>query len=345
MRRFLILLRLDFKVIFRNGFHWVLLITLGVTTVTVHLLPKSIQVSPPRYLYDATNHQAMARALSDELPEEHFLSNETQLIEAVRGGRQNAGILVREENGEATIEIYYNGPMPEKQRKLVEAGLKRLWWETQGSPGNESFRVVELREALDTYPLNKGVVPVLLVFEVIVLGFLFVAVMVFQEKQDGSIRAFRVSPGGSWIYLWSKTVVWVIFTVLYGTALLLLTMGPLLSWLRLLVLLALAGTFMTLLGLLVSVFFRNISEWFFIGVGILVLNMLPQISYLNPAFAPAWITWIPSYPLLFAVRDLLFRSDVGGQFGRALLQIGAFTTVLLPLTYVAIRAKLMREAT
>jgi fluoroquinolone transport system permease protein len=36
-------------------------------------------------------------------------------------------------------------------------------------------------------------VPVVIVFEVVLLGFLIAAVMMFQEKQEGTLRAYRVT--------------------------------------------------------------------------------------------------------------------------------------------------------
>jgi hypothetical protein len=43
-----------------------------------------------------------------------------------------------------------------------------------------------------------------------------------------------------------------------------------------------------------------------VGVAVLIINSLPMISYGLPSFAPAWLTYIPSYPTVFATRDLLF---------------------------------------
>jgi hypothetical protein len=343
MRRFLACLRTDLTVIRRNNFPWIMLIALGVTCAAVYLLPRELKRAAPRYLYDATPERTLQKLLAREIPPERFLGSRESLEEAVRSGRENVGIAAESGPQGPTLTVLYNGTMPERQLRLVEAGLRHLWGQSEGEDAGTDVRVRLLMQPHDPIPLNLSLLPVLLAFEVIVLGFLFVAVMVFQEKQDGSIRAFRVSPAGTWSYLLSKVTLWVLLTVLYGTLLLLVTRGPgLARWLSLLALVGLSGLFMTLVGLAVSVFFRSISEWFFVGVGILVLNMLPQVSYLHPSFSPAWLTWLPSYPLLFALRDLLFRPGSPGQLRAALLQTGVGVALALPAAYFAVRGRLMR---
>ena len=362
MRRFAALLRTELTVVMRNNFPWVMLAVLALSAGLVHVLPARVEGGAPRYLHDATGERRLEAFLEAELGPEGIVASRQALEQAVRAEREAVGILVEPAPAPpggarpgVSITLVHNGEIPPRQLNTIEAGLRRLWGRAvreaagAGEAAGTRGKVLTLRAAAEPIPLNKSVVPVLMVFEVIVLGFLFVAVTVFQEKQDGSIRAYRVSPGGTWTYILSKTAVWLLLTTAYGALLLAATMGFVMPWGRLLALTALSALFMTLVGLLVSVFFRSISEWFVVGVGILVINMLPQISYLEPAFSPAWITWIPSYPVLFAVRELLFAAEPGGaaaleQLRAALVRTGVSAAVVVPFVYWAVRARLMREA-
>ncbi len=343
MRRLLAQARTDLTVILRNNFPWIMLIALAATSAAVYLLPREPQPGAPVYVYAAGSGGKLGEALGREVPADRFLDSSQALEEAVRSRRGAVGLLLQPAQEGTAVVLLHTGDMPPRQARLIEAGLLQLRREAEGDSA-PPFRTELLAAEEEPIPLNLSLLPVLMVFEVIVLGFLFVAVTVFQEKQDGSIQAFRVSPGSVWTYLLSKTALWMALTMVYGALLLLITRGPRVRWGPLLALLAVSGLFMTLLGLLVSVFFRSISEWFFAGVGILLLNMLPQISYLHPSFSPPWITWIPSYPVLFAVRDLLFRPQASARFAAALARSAAAAAILLPAALLAVHRRLMKEA-
>ena len=63
---------------------------------------------------------------------------------------------------------------------------------------------------------------------------------------------------------------------------------------------------MTLFGLGFAAWFNNLSQWFFPGLGLLILNMLPFFSYVYPVFNPEWIRFIPSHGLVFSLKESLF---------------------------------------
>lgn len=192
----------------------------------------------------------------------------------------------------------------------------------------------------------------LIVFEVLILPFVFIAVNLFQEKQDGTIRAHRVTPGGTLRYVAAKVLLWTVLTILYGVLLLLLTVGwtlSMLSWAAMLLLFTVAGLFISGAGFFVALFFSNISGWFLPGISVLLLSQLPIVSYLFPTFSPTWITWFPTYRLLYAVRDILTVGPVGrmaphATVGGALLYMAGLALAALALACVAADRRLMREA-
>jgi ABC-2 type transport system permease protein/fluoroquinolone transport system permease protein len=110
-----------------------------------------------------------------------------------------------------------------------------------------------------------------------------------------------------------------------------------------LLLLVLSSAFMTLFSLAVAVFYRSLSEWFFVGVAVLVINSLPMISYGMPSFAPTWLTYIPSYPTVFATRDLLFHGAGWSDVQPVVLYLAALTLVAFAAAYMSIRYRLLKE--
>jgi fluoroquinolone transport system permease protein len=100
---------------------------------------------------------------------------------------------------------------------------------------------------------------------------------------------------------------------------------------------------MTMFSLAVAVFFRNLSEWFFVGVAILLVNSLPMFSYAMPSFAPAWVTLIPSYPAVFASRDVLFYGSGLLAISPTVLYLVVLNLLALAAAYAAVRFKLLEE--
>ncbi|MFW6252532.1 MAG: ABC transporter permease [bacterium] len=230
-----------------------------------------------------------------------------------------------------------------------------------GRAGNDAIAAAAMTEDLPVRYLGERREPVgnrtnliinLIVFEVLILPFVFIGVNLFQEKQDGTIRAYRVTPGGTGTYVAAKMLLWTVLTILYGVALLLLTVGlnlSLFAWASMIVLFTVAGLFISAFGLLVALFFSSISAWFLPGISILLVSQLPIVSYLFPAFSPRWLTWFPTYRLLYAVRDILTIGPSGlmgpGEaIGGALLYLVALAGVATIAVRAAAARVLMKEA-
>lgn len=154
---------------------------------------------------------------------------------------------------------------------------------------------IMLLNSLEQVSLRESFVTVMLSFEVTILGFLFIAVTLFSERDEGIIRAYRVSPGGVYSYTLAKILVWTIISSIYGLIILLLTTRPVFNVITYIPALFILNFFMTTLGFLLALNFKNISDWFFPGISLLVVNMLPQLHFSNPGFNPAWIKIIPGY--------------------------------------------------
>lgn len=202
-----------------------------------------------------------------------------------------------------------------------------------------------LGPVLEPVPANLTGIPVFIAFEVAILGFLLIAVFVFQEKQEGTIRAYRVSPGTISTYILSKVLIFTLVSLVYGLVIVLAgwTLKP--DWLRVLGLTLITSGMMTLLGLGFSSWFSNLSGWFFPGLAMLVLNILPIFSYLYPAFDPGWIRWIPSYGILFALEESLFWPQHTQAFQEALMPLVGWTGFSVLFCWFSVRRSLLQEVT
>jgi len=166
---------------------------------------------------------------------------------------------------------------------------------------------------------------------------------VAQEKSEGSIKAYRVSPKGAWLYIWSKSLSMVLLSVIYAVIITVPTLGLNLQWGSYLLLVALTSLLMTMLGLFIATWFDTLSEFIFPMVGVFAVIGLPAISYLIPSFQLPIITAIPAYPLMFGLREIAFPTGKVDFLLPLLITLLIETIVISLLTKWAVEKRLMRE--
>ena len=251
------------------------------------------------------------------------------------------GLIFRGSPQRLQVVMLHHGTISFENVNVIRASLEKSMYDTAPSLSDGGFSIEYLQELVEPVSNKMNALPSLLAFEVIVIGFLMVAVMIFQEKSEGTIRAYRVSPAHTAAYLISKTLVFVFLGLVYGLVFILSTMGiPPNPGLFCLVV-ALAISFYTLAGVAVAVFFNNISGWLFPGVGLLMVNMAPIISYSYPAFSPVAITCLPSYLLLFGLREILFPT--GEAVWPLVWLLLALNAVAFAICLPLVHRKLMKE--
>ena len=221
-----------------------------------------------------------------------------------------------------------------------------------GTAGAGSFEaggwtVTVVGRGAATSPADPGrsladrLVLALLVFEGLILGFLFVAVGLFQELDEGSLRAYRLSPGGQLRWMAARYALWVGASVAYAAAFLACSfVWP--GWQNvagLLAVTALGALVMTALGLTVAVFSGGMSGWFIPAVGLLMVNMAPMGLAASYPIA-YWLT--PGVAALAGCASV-FGTGRPPMTGAAILWVCAAAAVALPLSWLAVRARVFKE--
>lgn len=350
MTRLLTLMHQDMVLSYRNHMAVLTGAILVIMAAMIWLLPESLNTGADEVIYDASESGQLERYLRQAgAGNETFVDSADELRAALEESNRGIGVVFEGDVQDPHFRLLTVGRLAEENINLMRATLDSVIRLMRGEmppdmrgETSANFEVQLLRPPSDPVPLNLNIVPVALVFEVVLLGYFFGAVMIFQEKQEGVNRAYRVSPATTLDYMLSKTVLFTLMSIVYAALLLLAAFQLQAAYGPVLLLVILTSTMMTLLGLAIAVFFNNISEWFFVGLGVLVLNLLPVLSYAMPTFAPRWLTFIPSYPVLFGVRELLFPTGTEGFMAPLLLQLLAFNVIAFGLAYLAIDRKLMK---
>lgn len=333
------LFRQDLTITLRNALVWFMMGTAILLIVTVRfLIPDNLELKENVYYYDATPGQFLQSALLTNGADPSFiLGDVTAVEEAVAKDRTAVGLVISGSLTEPQVTLVTNNRVSDAQVNIFAAHLEQML----AGHSWQAVRIETLRPEGEPIPTNLNAIPTLLTFEVLITGFMLVAVMIFQEKQEGSIRAYRISPGTVAGYVLSKTLVFTLLSLAYGIVFIFFTLGITVNWLPLLATLILGSTLYTLLGISVSVFFNNMSEWLIMGMSVLILNFLPMISYSMPSFAPKLLTVIPSYPVVFGVAEILFPT--GAKLTPMFIYLCAAVALAYAASHVLVYKKLMKE--
>lgn len=189
-------------------------------------------------------------------------------------------------------------------------------------------------------PFNQLFIPILFAVDLCVLGFMFGAVMILQDKEQGTIRYFRVGPGTSVEYIASKLTVNVGLSLL--NLLILVGLGAPRALTEPILLLLVLGTCagMTLLGMGLAVFFRSIAQFFFPLAAVGLLGAMPMYLVFTPSPALHWTSWLPTYHVLFGSEAIMFDGEPSRG---ALLYCLVFFLLSAAFCGAAVHNRLLRE--
>lgn len=309
LNKYLNLTKQDLTILMRNNFH---LIVIGLAVIMVLLvnfvIPTQVKITPKEIFFDKTNNNVVQDyLLKNEVPKNRFVDSEEKLYERLNQDSNTLGVIINGNPNDTSFTIIGQGNENNEAFNLLSAAMANVIDRIKNNQ-NDNINIQYLRSQQDNIAFNQKLIPLIIFTEVILLGFLLVAVIVFQEKEEGGIKAFRVSPANTIVYILSKLSANLILAYLYLLIVLLFTLGFNLNYLNIFVLTTLGSIFMTLLGLSISVFFKNLEEFIFVALIVLSILALPMMTYLTPSFSPSFFRFLPSYPVLFGLRELLFPS-------------------------------------
>jgi len=309
LNKYLNLTKQDLTILMRNNFH---LIVIGLAVIMVILvnfvIPGQVKITPKELFFDNTNNNIVQDyLLKNDVQKDRFVDSEKKLYERLNQNSNTLGVIIDGNKDNTSFTIIGQGNENDEAFNLLSAAMANLIDRIKNNQ-NENINIQYLRPQQPNIPFNQKLIPIIIFTEVILLGFLLVAVIVFQEKEEGGIKAFRVSPANTIVYILSKVSANLILAYLYLLIVLLFTLGFNVNYLNIFVLTTLGSILMTLLGLSISVFFKNLEEFIFVALIVLSILALPMMTYLTPSFSPDFFRFLPSYSVLFGLRELLFTS-------------------------------------
>ncbi|QNB47181.1 hypothetical protein BR63_13240 [Thermanaerosceptrum fracticalcis] len=338
------LLALDAKLLWRNKYvHITLALAVTLVILIKFVVPGELKVGTVEYFFDDTEGRIFHPSLKEHVPAERIKASEEELRRTVRENSSSVGIILRGARENPRAVIIRQGHEPDTAINLLAVSLDEYWRKEGGLAREDVAVTTYLRPQAAKIEFNRFLLPVFVAMDVVFLGFVFAAVMIFQEKNEGSLRAYRVSPGDSLEFILSKVLVNSALALAYGLFLVGLVQGSQARYLELALLLVIAGSMMSLLGMFLGVFFSNLSSFIYPLFVVSTILGLPLASYFFPAFNLPFFQYIPTYHILFGLREILFptgRPDlVWSELGKLCLPLAVFALCC----YLAVERRLMRE--
>ncbi len=152
---------------------------------------------------------------------------------------------------------------------------------------------------------KEAIVPVFVVFAGSLMGLFIVIAYLFLDKGQGVIKALAVTPSTIGSYLLSKNFVIMTTVVISSSIVAIPIMGLKPNYFLFYVFLLITTFAFSSIGLFVSSFFDSIGKSFGVVYILMIVLMIPVISYYNSSFDPLWIKFFPTYPVLQGFKGIL----------------------------------------
>lgn len=270
------------------------------------VIPQDTFIEPKVYYYLEPDAQEVFRELVEQLQIKDQMNSKAELIENVETNINSYGMVFKVKDDKPVVEYVLQGYENQKKKNLLTLPVSLAF--NQGQPSDLRIERLYLKDptVFKDIPFNLMMVPLLILFEPALIGFILIATMVLLEKEEGTIRAFATTPGRLSEFLASKVLFILLLSVLSVIIITVFTVGLLPSVGYLILVVAIGSIFFSSLGLLIASFFDNLTKSMLWIILINLVLTLPVISYFMPGFAPTWLKWIPTYPLQFAIKEAVF---------------------------------------
>lgn len=128
--------------------------------------------------------------------------------------------------------------------------------------------------------------PAVVLGNILVNGFFYMAALLLFEKEEGSLVAVRLTPLRPWQYLVAKCVSLSALTLLETAVLLAALLGTTVHWGWVITAVLLNTTLFALLGFLLAVRYRGLNDFLLPAVAVCTLLFLPLLDYFDLVHTP-----------------------------------------------------------
>lgn len=186
----------------------------------------------------------------------------------------------------------------------------------------------------DIEPLSdkQNLIPVFLTYNGSLMSLFIIAAYIFLDKNEGIITAYAVTASSVWQYLLSKVGVIIVTSI----ATTLIISVPVMGWQpnygAMILFVITSGFFAASLGLLITSYYKDIVQSFGALYIVIIIMIMPNISYFTPSWDPDWVKIIPSYVMLQSFKEVI---SINGNITYVMLASLGFAVLGLDIFLLA----------
>ena len=236
------------------------------------------------------------------------------------------------ENNQITSTFYLQGYETQKLRNLLLVFQNRKAGNDVVEHYTDNLLVKSMYQNTEPLTDRQNMVPVFLTFNGSLMSLFIIAAYIFLDKSEGIIKAYAVTASSVWQYLMSKIGVIILTSIVTGLIMTLPIMGLQANYLLMFLFLITSGFFAASLGLYLASFYEDIAQAFGVMYILIMILIMPNISYFTPSWDPTWMKIIPSYVMLQAFKEII---SVDGNIAYVLLASLGFAVLGLAIFILA----------
>ena len=278
------------------------------------------------YLYDPEGTQT---EVSTQI---HPVSSLEELDSVLAGDANGVGIDAS--SGTPQVRFYEATEKADKHR--VDYALSLL-------SGDENYTAETVGNYTSETKQRREITCELLFIEIVAVGFLGIASVLFKEKQMGVIRVHAIMPLPKSLFLCSKIVLFLLTDLIFAALMVLLNVG--LSGVAVLpavlIQTAILSLIMALAGFGCTMILKDFKQFSLAYLVIALFAATPVFLAANTSVKMEWIDYHPFYHVYMGLKNAFF----GNPTTSPMYYVGAISAILLLFSFVeaAFRKEMGRE--
>lgn len=238
----------------------------------------------------------------------YVFDNKEATIGLAEKDREFGAVIHMDEPGAFSYTYYLQGYETERLRNIYRVIHNTDTETLKATFDSQDVRVLDANQVSLTD--RQYVIPSFLVFNGSLMGLFLIASYIFLDKKEGVIKAFAVTPSTVWEYLLSKAGVIALTSTITSLIIVVPVMGLQPNYLLMILMLLTTGFFASAMGLVLTSYYDDIMQSFGVLYVLIVVLMLPNISYFVPSWDPVWMKYFPTYPMLQGFKEsILVNGD------------------------------------
>ena len=250
------------------------------------------------YLYDP------AETLGQVSPLVYQVDSPEELDEALAMDTAGSGVGISITSGKPDVILYRGAEKADCHR--VDYALSLLHSAGEYTPEIVGSNTLEMKQ-------RREITCELLFIEIVAVGFLGIASVLFKEKQMGVIRVHAIMPLPKNLFIFSKIFLFLLTDLVFAALMALLNVGfaetgSILP--AVLVQTAILSLIMSLSGFGCTMVFKDFKQFSLAYLVIALFAATPVFLSANTSIKMSWIGWHPFYHVYMGLKNAFFGTPV-----------------------------------